>query len=154
MRASPGSVCWIRWSCLAGLAWFAGLAGLLGLGALAGCGAAARPVSARYPQAQPGDDAELTLQFTHAVDGAHLSINGHPVVMDAHTARIVVAGLPAGELAVMLAADGLEKAFTLELQPGQHVMVPVAAAPAREGPSPSVQALRGVTADLLVRAIG
>lgn len=123
---------------------------------LLGCSAAARPVNARYPQAQPPgrDDAEVTLQFSHAVDSAHVSINGHPVVMGAHTARIVVAGLPPGEIAVMLAADGIEKAFTLELSPGQHVMVPIAAAPARDGPSPVVQALLGVTAYLLVRAVG
>ncbi len=130
------------------------LAQVLCLAALAGCTSAARPVAARYPQARPGDDAELTLQFSHAVAGAHVSINGRPVVMGAHTARIVVAGLPPGELAVMLAADGIEKAFTLELEPGQHVMVPIAAAPARDGPSPIVQALLGVTAYLLVRAVG
>ncbi len=136
MRASLAALCWSCW---------------LGLSS---CSAAARPVAARYPQAQAGDDAELTLQFTHAVDGAHVSINGHPVVTGAHTARIVVAGLPPGELAVMLAADGIEKAFTVTLEPGQHVMVPIAAAPARDGPSPVVQALLGVTAYLLVRAIG
>ncbi|MCC6999725.1 MAG: hypothetical protein IT370_34295, partial [Deltaproteobacteria bacterium] len=41
-----------------------------------------------------------------------------------------------------------------EPPPGPHVRGPVAAARARDGPSPIVQALLGVTAYLLVRAIG
>lgn len=71
----------------------------------------------------------IVLHFTHAVDNAHVSVNGHPVARDAHTREIVVEGVPAGEVMIMLAADGVpEKAFVVRLDPGQRMVIPLSAA--------------------------
>jgi hypothetical protein len=64
------------------------------------------------------------------VRNATVVVNGVPVAESAHTARVVVTGLPAGRTTVMIACDGDggEKAFTVDLPPGERVVVPLAAA--------------------------
>ncbi len=112
---------------------------------LAGCPSpAARPVETRYPAAAPGEEtATLVIQFTGDVSSAHLAVNGQSVAVGERTRRITVRGIPAGDVAVMLAAEGgVEKAFGLHLQAGQQMVVPVTTpAPPASGPHPILQAL-------------
>jgi hypothetical protein len=118
---------------------------------LAGCPAPpSRLVEGRYPAAPgeptaaPGEEtATLDIQFTGDVSNAHLAVNGRPVATGARTQRIIVHGIPAGDVAVMLAAEGgVEKAFGLHLEPGQHMVVPVSTpAPPARTVHPLVQAL-------------
>jgi len=92
------------------------------------CGA--RDVHTVMPGATVDETAAtVVLHFTHAVDNAHVSINGVAVARDAHTQEIVVGGIPSGEAMIMLAADGVpEKAFVVNLQPGQRMVIPLSAA--------------------------
>jgi hypothetical protein len=116
---------------------------LLLLVLVVGCGSAARPMNARYAGAPPGQPTgTLVIQFTGDVTGAHLSVNGASVVSDARTRQITVEGIPAGEVAVMLAAEGgVEKAFGLHLEPGQKIVVPVSTPGAGpRAPHPVLQA--------------
>ena len=93
-----------------------------------------------YPPPESGA-ATLVIQFTREVDNVHLSINGTPVASGVHTQQITVEDVPAGEVAVMLAGDGVEKAFGLKLEPGQHLVVPISAPAPPPALHPLVQAL-------------
>jgi len=108
---------------------------------LAACApAGARQMRLFYPS--PGSDpATLVIQFTREVDNVHLSINGEPVASGVRTEQITVENIPAGEVAVMLAADGIEKAFGLKLEPGKHLVVPISAPAPPPAIHPLVQAL-------------
>jgi hypothetical protein len=112
---------------------------------IAGCTPpAARPVEARYQGAAPGQEtATLVIQFTGEVQGAHLAVNGRSIAAGARTSRITVEGIPAGDVAVMLAAEGgVEKAFGVHLEPGQALVVPVSTpAPPPKGAHPALQAV-------------
>src|SRR5262245_60873966 len=77
-----------------------------------------------YPP--PGSEtATLVIQFTREVDNVHLSINGAPLASGVRTREITVENVPAGEIGVMLAGDGVEKAFGLKIEAGQHMVVPI-----------------------------
>src|SRR5262245_15540555 len=93
---------------------------------LAACAPGTRQMFLFYPS--PGSDAAtLVIQFTREVDNVHLSINGAALASGVRTDQITVEDVPAGEVAVMLAGDGVEKAFGLKLEPGQRLVVPIAA---------------------------
>ena len=112
---------------------------------LAGCPSpAAQPVEVRYPAAAPGQEtATLIIQFTGDVFNAHLAVNGQPVATGERTRRITVREIPAGDVAVMLAAEGgVEKAFGLHLEAGQRMVVPVSTpAPPAKTTHPLLQAV-------------
>jgi hypothetical protein len=109
----------------------------------AACGPpAARPVEARFAAAPGQETATLVIQFTGDVTNAYVAVNGEEVARAGRTRRIVVRDIPAGEVAVMLAAEGgVEKAFGVHLEAGQHMVVPVATpAPPAKTLHPVVQA--------------
>jgi len=93
-----------------------------------------------YPP--PGSEtATLVIQFTREVDNVHLSINGAPLASGVRTREITVENVPAGEIGVMLAGDGVEKAFGLKIEAGQHMVVPIAAPAPPPSLHPLLQAL-------------
>ena len=100
-------------------------------------GGCARDVHARFPGVTDGSPtASLVLRFTDPVEHAHVSVNGVPVASDVHTREIVVEGIPPGETSILLAASNTpEKAFVLDLQPGQRAVVPLSAPSASFGKS-------------------
>jgi hypothetical protein len=111
---------------------------------LVGCTASAgQPLSSRYAGAPSNEPTStLVIQFTGQVAGAHVSVNGAPVVSDARTSQITVEGIPPGEVAVMLAAEGgVEKAFGLHLEPGEEIVVPISTpSVGPKPPHPAIQA--------------
>src|SRR5690349_19274310 len=74
---------------------------VLGLVA-AGC---AHDVDARFPSQPTEPTGTLVLQLTKPASGVTVAINGVLVVDDAHTGRVVVAGVPTGQSEVVIAAN-------------------------------------------------
>jgi hypothetical protein len=84
-------------------------------------------VKAHYPR-PAAESGTVVLRFTNAAKDLYVSVNGFPVVEDAHTSRVEVVGVPAGRATIMIAAgSGLEKGFALDVVPGGRVEVPLAA---------------------------
>jgi hypothetical protein len=77
----------------------------------------------------PGDgDASLDMRLTAAVSDTSVAINGQLLAEGERTRRILVDHMPTGESTVVLAASDLpEKTFTIDLQPGQHAVMPLSA---------------------------
>jgi hypothetical protein len=98
--------------------------------------ACARDLRARYPLApseeegvSPPATATVELRFTSAVKGLVVSVDGRLVVDGAHTQRVVIEQLPPGHVTVMVACEGApERVFSLDLEPGGRVVVPLTGA--------------------------
>lgn len=92
-------------------------------------------VMVRWPEAPiaPEAGATLELRFTDTVSHAQVSVNGRLMVSGERTNVVVISGIPAGNTSVVVAAEGMpmEKAFAVDLQPGQHVVVPLIAPPSQ-----------------------
>jgi hypothetical protein len=92
--------------------------------------ACVRDVTARFPgNLRPGEvPAELELRFTSSVSGAHVAVNGTLVVADERTDRIVITDLPPGPTSIIVAVEGevQEKVFSLNLEAGRRIVVPLA----------------------------
>ena len=95
-------------------------------------GGCARDLVTAVPGAAPGAGGTGTveLRFTRPVRNVHVSVDGVPVATDVHTQRVVIGRVPTGGTTLFLAADGVtERSLTLDLSPGQRVVIPVAAPP-------------------------
>lgn len=66
----------------------------------------ARDVRVRYPAAPDEPTGTLVLLLSKPASDVNVSINGHLVVEDAHTERIVVENAPIGSPDIVVTANG------------------------------------------------
>ncbi|RMH42962.1 MAG: hypothetical protein D6689_06450 [Deltaproteobacteria bacterium] len=125
---------------------------VLGL-ALGGC---ARDVRVRLPPDEGEPTGSVTVVFTRAVRDLMVSVNGVLVADRAHTARVRVTGVPAGDADVVVAAGAgeqrVERHMRVAVAAGRDTAIPLAA------PDPSVSRTFVLTAlsavaYVLVRAV-
>jgi hypothetical protein len=90
---------------------------------LAGC---AHDVMARFPSTTPsGATGSLVLMFGQPADGVIVTVDGWLVVDDAHTARVVIDGIPVGTRDVVVAANGVDKPLRVWIGGDHATTVPI-----------------------------
>ena len=88
----------------------------------------------------------VELRFTRAVRNVHVSVDGVPVATDVHTGRVVIGQVPTGGTTLFLAGEGVqERSLTLDLSPGQRVVIPIAAPPTSGLAGSVLQAMAAAT---------
>jgi hypothetical protein len=89
---------------------------------VSGC---ASDVRARYPAA-PGDaTGTLVLTMADPASGVTVAINGYLVVDGAHTQHVVIENIPVGTGEVVMAANGVDKAFHVWIDSSHPTTVPL-----------------------------
>ena len=82
-------------------------------------------VRVHYPTA-PGEPAgTLVLLLSQAASDVTVAVNGNLVVDRAHTDRVIVDGVPVGTQTVVMAANGMDKQFTIWVDGDHWTTVPL-----------------------------
>jgi hypothetical protein len=89
---------------------------------LVGC---AHDVSARFPSRPEDPTGTLVLEMNRPASGVTVAINGVLVVEDEHTERVVIAGVPIGTTEVIMAANGGDRAFHIDVNSERPTTVPM-----------------------------
>ena len=89
---------------------------------LAGC---AHDVSARFPSRPEDPTGTLVLEMNRPASGVTVAVNGVLVVEDEHTERVVIAGVPIGTTEVIMAANGGDRAFRIDVNSDRPTTVPM-----------------------------
>lgn len=89
---------------------------------LVGC---AHDVAARFPSRPDDLTGTLVLEMNRPASGVTVAINGVLVVEDEHTERVVIDGVPIGTTEVIMAANGGDRAFRVEVASARPTTVPM-----------------------------
>ena len=89
---------------------------------LAGC---AHDVDARFPSRPEDPTGTLVLEMNKPASGVTVAVNGVLVVEDEHTERVVITGVPIGTTEVIMAANGGDRAFKIDVNSERATTVPM-----------------------------
>lgn len=89
---------------------------------LVGC---AHDVDARFPSRPEDPTGTLILEMNRPASGVTVAVNGVLVVEDEHTERVVIAGVPIGTTEVVMAANGGDRAFRVDVGSERPTTVPM-----------------------------
>ncbi len=79
----------------------------------------------RYPAAPDAPTGTLVLLLSQDASDVTVAINGNLVVDRAHTDRVIVDGVPVGTQTVTMAANGMDKQFTIWVDGDHWTTVPL-----------------------------
>lgn len=131
------------------------LAALLGALVCACAPVAPRTAAVHMPGSRAGDPARgsVTLVFPREVTGAVIAIDGVLIADGLRTRRLHVRGVPAGQVDIALAAEGVDSQVRVRVEPGRNTAVPIGAAPLPESGDPAVDLAVDVGGYLLGRGV-
>lgn len=90
----------------------------------AGC-ATAHDVRSHFPAPPDAPTGTLVLQMSEPADHVTVAVNGVLVVDDVRTQHVVVEGIPMGTQQVVMAANGVDKQFTVWIDGDHATTVPL-----------------------------
>ncbi len=82
-------------------------------------------VRVHYPTAPDQPTGSLVLLLSQAASDVTVSVNGNLVCDRAHTDRVIVDGVPVGTQTVIIAANGMDKQFTIWVDGDHWTTVPL-----------------------------
>lgn len=114
----------------------------------AGC---AHDVHARFPAPPDTPTGTIVLLLSSAASGVSVAIEGHLVVEDEHTDRVVISNVPIGTQEVVMTANGANQAMKLWVG-GDHATTVPLGVPADARPG-MLETIVGTVVSLLVYSL-